>query len=205
MAKRGGFWLFHSCASLAFVSDSACMGLYSISAVSLGFPLRIKKDILSVIQIESFVFATGVCMKKILALLLCLVCVFSVSAKSKKRESVKIVQTKSKYSVQVVMPELENISGNEKNWLGGQIRDKFKSNLQEFLGMETFVDSKSEAALIKIQKEIIQPAIFRQCLSKRKALRQPWSDPYRPPSRCAACRRRYRPRSLRPHARCYRL
>ena len=92
-------------------------------------------------------------MKKILALLLCLVCVFSVSAKSKKRESVKIVQTKSKYSVQVVMPELENISGNEKNWLGGQIRDKFKSNLQEFLGMETFVDSKSEAALIKIQKE----------------------------------------------------
>jgi len=92
-------------------------------------------------------------MKKILALLLCLVCVFSVSAKSKKEKASKFVQTKSKYSVQVVMPELENITGNEKNWLDGQIRDKFKSNLQEFLGMETFVDSKSEAALVKIQKE----------------------------------------------------
>ena len=55
--------------------------------------------------------------------------------------------------VQVVLPELENITGGEKNWLGGQIQDKIKSNLQEYLGMKTFVDAKSEAALLKVQKQ----------------------------------------------------
>lgn len=56
-------------------------------------------------------------------------------------------------SVQVVLPELENITGSENNWLGGQIQDKLKSNLQEYLGLKTSVDTKSEAALLKIQKE----------------------------------------------------
>lgn len=78
--------------------------------------------------------------KVILFFVMYFVCIFSLS-------------TQTKYSVQVVMPELENISGSEKKWLGGQIRDKLKSNLQEYLGMETFVDAKSEAALVKIQKE----------------------------------------------------
>lgn len=59
----------------------------------------------------------------------------------------------TKLSVQVVLPELENITSSEKNWLGGQIQDKLKSNLQEYLGMKTFVDSKSESALLQVQKQ----------------------------------------------------
>ena len=59
----------------------------------------------------------------------------------------------TKLSVQVVLPELENVTGDEKNWLGGQIQDKIKSNLQEYLGMKTFVDAKSETALLKVQKQ----------------------------------------------------
>ena len=43
--------------------------------------------------------------------------------------------------------EVINLAGAEAAWLPGQIQDKLKSNLQEFLGMKTVVDSKSEAAL----------------------------------------------------------
>ena len=55
--------------------------------------------------------------------------------------------------VQVVSPALENITGTEEIWLGGQIQDKLKSNLQEYLGMRIVVDSKSEVALKKLQQE----------------------------------------------------
>ena len=55
--------------------------------------------------------------------------------------------------VQVVFPTLENIDGTEKNWLGGQVQDKLKSNLQDFLKMKTVVDSNSENALKKLQQE----------------------------------------------------
>lgn len=58
-----------------------------------------------------------------------------------------------KYFVQVVMPELENITGSEKSYIGGQVQDKFKSNLQDYLGMKTLVDSMSELAVVKVQKE----------------------------------------------------
>lgn len=55
--------------------------------------------------------------------------------------------------VQVVNQEVINLAGAEVAWLPGQIQDKLKSNLQEFLGMKTVVDSKSEAALKKLQAE----------------------------------------------------
>jgi len=55
--------------------------------------------------------------------------------------------------VQVVNQEVINLAGAESAWLPGQIQDKLKSNLQEFLGMKTVVDSKSEAVLKKLQAE----------------------------------------------------
>lgn len=59
----------------------------------------------------------------------------------------------TKMPVQVVSQEAINLSGSESAWLPGQIQDKLKSNLQEFLGMRTVVDSKSESALKKLQAE----------------------------------------------------
>ena len=59
----------------------------------------------------------------------------------------------TKLPVQVVNQEVANLAGAEASWLPGQIQDKLKSNLQEFLGMKTVVDSKSEAALKKLQAE----------------------------------------------------
>lgn len=62
-------------------------------------------------------------------------------------------QNITKLAVQVVLPELENVTGSEKSWIAGQIQDKLKSNMQEYLSMKTLVDAKSEAALVKVQKE----------------------------------------------------
>lgn len=59
----------------------------------------------------------------------------------------------TKLPVQVVNQEVVNLAGAEAAWLPGQIQDKLKSNLQEFLGMKTVVDSKSESALKKLQAE----------------------------------------------------
>ena len=59
----------------------------------------------------------------------------------------------TKMPVQVVNQEVINLAGAESAWLPGQIQDKLKSNLQEFLGMKTVVDSKSETALKKLQAE----------------------------------------------------
>ena len=59
----------------------------------------------------------------------------------------------TKYPVQVVNQEAINLSNSESAWLPGQIQDKLKSNLQEYLGLKTVVDSKSEVALKKLQAE----------------------------------------------------
>ena len=56
-------------------------------------------------------------------------------------------------TVQVLMPEGVNLTGSEAAWLPGQIQDKLKSNLQEYLGMNTVVDAKSEATLKQLQRE----------------------------------------------------
>lgn len=59
----------------------------------------------------------------------------------------------TKYPVQVVNQETINLASSETAWLPGQIQDKLKSNLQDYLGLKTVVDSKSEAALKKLQAE----------------------------------------------------
>lgn len=51
-----------------------------------------------------------------------------------------------KYPVQVVNLEIVNLGTSENAWLPGQVQDKLKSNLQDYLGLKTVVDSKSEAA-----------------------------------------------------------
>ena len=59
----------------------------------------------------------------------------------------------TKYPVQVVNQEVINLGASETAWLPGQIQDKLKSNLQDYLGLKTVVDSKSEVALKKLQAE----------------------------------------------------
>ncbi|MCR4822140.1 MAG: hypothetical protein K5873_04610 [Treponema sp.] len=59
----------------------------------------------------------------------------------------------TKYSVQVLTQETANLVAGEASWLPGTVQDRLKANLQEHLGMKTVVDSKSEAALKKIQAE----------------------------------------------------
>lgn len=58
-----------------------------------------------------------------------------------------------KLSVQVINYETTSLNISEKSWLPSQIQDKFKSNLQTYLGMKTVVDSKAESALKKLQAE----------------------------------------------------
>ncbi len=86
--------------------------------------------------------------------------VYAITAMSeivdKKKQTAQNTAPKSPYQktpVQVVMPELENVTGSEKSYIGGQVQDKLKSNLQDYLGMKTLVDARSEAALVKVQKE----------------------------------------------------
>ena len=59
----------------------------------------------------------------------------------------------TKLPVQVIIQESINLAGSEAAWLPGQIQDKLKANFQEYLGMKTVVDSKSEVALKKLQAE----------------------------------------------------
>ena len=74
-------------------------------------------------------------------------------------ESVEEYRTKERFSnivkmpVQVVNQEFVNLAPSETAWLPGQVQDKFKSNLQEYLGMKTVVDLTSEKALKKIQAQ----------------------------------------------------
>lgn len=55
--------------------------------------------------------------------------------------------------VQVVVIETVNLSEDELSWLPGQVQDRLTDNLQEYLGINTVVDAKSEAALKKLQAE----------------------------------------------------
>ena len=74
-------------------------------------------------------------------------------AEEKERWERERLANLTEYPVQVVNQEVVNISGSESAWLPGQVQDKLKSNLQEYLGMKTVVDSKSETALKKLQAE----------------------------------------------------
>ncbi len=59
----------------------------------------------------------------------------------------------TKFPVQIINQEISNLNASETVWLPGQVQDKIKSNLQDYLGMKTVVDSKSEATLKKLQAE----------------------------------------------------
>ena len=72
---------------------------------------------------------------------------------AEKRAEKERISNLTRLPVQVVMPALENVTGSEKSYISGQVQDKLKSNLQDYLGMKTVVDAKSESALLKIQKE----------------------------------------------------
>ena len=70
--------------------------------------------------------------------------------KRKERERLeKLTQS----LIQVLNLEITNLNNSESSWLPLQIQDKFKSNLQTYLGMKTVVDSKAESALKKLQAE----------------------------------------------------
>lgn len=85
---------------------------------------------------------------------LCVILQSCASVKNVPKNSENVESLSNSGSlVQVVSPALENITGTEEIWLGGQIQDKLKSNLQEYLGMRIVVDSKSEVALKKLQQE----------------------------------------------------
>ena len=70
-----------------------------------------------------------------------------------KRKEQERIDNLTKNPVQVVNLEIANLGTSENAWLPGQVQDKLKSNLQEYLGMKTVVDSKSETALKKLQAE----------------------------------------------------
>lgn len=71
----------------------------------------------------------------------------------KARMEAERLENLTKFPVQVVNQEVSNLSASESAWLPGQVQDKIKSNLQDYLGMKTVVDSKSEATLKKLQAE----------------------------------------------------
>lgn len=73
--------------------------------------------------------------------------------KEKERLAKERLENIKRFPVQIVNLEVTNITGTEAAWLPGQVQDKLKSNLQDYLGMKTVVDSKSETALKKIQAE----------------------------------------------------
>lgn len=56
-------------------------------------------------------------------------------------------------AVQVLTPEAVNLPAGDAAWLPGQIQDKVKSNVQDYLELKTVVDSKAEAAVKKLQAE----------------------------------------------------
>ena len=70
-----------------------------------------------------------------------------------EEQKVEARKNLTKYPVQVVNLEIVNLGTSENAWLPGQVQDKLKSNLQDYLGLKTVVDSKSETALKKLQAE----------------------------------------------------
>lgn len=63
------------------------------------------------------------------------------------------IYSQSKTTVQVLVPESTNLSASDSAWLPGQIQDRLKSNMQEYLDMNTVVDSKREDAVKKLQTQ----------------------------------------------------
>ena len=59
-------------------------------------------------------------------------------------------QNLAKLPVQIVNLDATGLLATEAAWLPGQARDKLKSNLQEYLGMNAVVNAKSEPELKKV-------------------------------------------------------
>ena len=56
-------------------------------------------------------------------------------------------------TVQVLIPDCINFTTAEATWLPGQIQDKLKSNIQDYLGLRTVVDALAEEKLKEIQSD----------------------------------------------------
>lgn len=80
-------------------------------------------------------------------------CKVRLTAEAKAKYEQERLSNLTKQPVQVVNQEIINLGESEKAWLPSQVQDKIKSNLQDYLGMKTVVDSKSENAIKKLQKE----------------------------------------------------
>ncbi len=76
-----------------------------------------------------------------------------IEKEAKEKWELERAENLKKMPVQVVNQEVINIVGTEAAWLPGQIQDKLKSNFQEYLGMRTVVDAKSEATIKKLQAQ----------------------------------------------------
>ena len=76
-----------------------------------------------------------------------------VAEEVRKKAEAECLASFTKLPVQVINLEVINLDSKEAVWLPGQIQDKLKASLQKHLGMKTVVDSKSEAAVKKLQAE----------------------------------------------------
>ena len=76
-----------------------------------------------------------------------------IAEEARKKAEAERLASFTKLPVQVINLEVVNLDSKEAVWLPGQIQDKLKASLQEHLGMKTVVDSKSEAAVKKLQAE----------------------------------------------------
>lgn len=63
-----------------------------------------------------------------------------------------ISQTKVN-TVQILKPDLENISSKDENWLPGEIQDRLKENLQDYAQFITVVDDSNEKQLKDLQRK----------------------------------------------------
>ncbi len=98
----------------------------------------------------------GVITVIILLLISCLTTESADSSMQVTNENSNPVITQSDYlqdTVQVLLPIAENLPGTESVWLPGQIQDRLKSNIQEYLYMRTVVDSSAEKNLKKLQAD----------------------------------------------------
>ncbi len=62
-------------------------------------------------------------------------------------------KTQATDTVQVIIPECINFYTSDAAWLPGQIQDKLKSNLQDYLNLRTVVDAISEEKLKELQSD----------------------------------------------------
>lgn len=105
--------------------------------------------IILIISCGSFVFSASKSKKKVKSKQL----EESVSVEQKTGNQPISIPESPVYSVQVVMLDSINLSSNENAWLPGQVQDKLKSNLQDYLDMRIIADSKTEKELKKLQAE----------------------------------------------------